>query len=107
MSSLVQSTLPEYSFARSSTIGATYLQGPHHVAKKSTSTWLDAPSTTVFHSSFDTVFTLPMILLCLRCRRTTAVVLRFRSRATDLLLGRPGRRGVLALDREVRILPCL
>src|SRR5216684_6578675 len=38
---------PEYSVASSSTIGATALQGPHHVAQKSTSTGTSAWSTSV------------------------------------------------------------
>src|SRR5687768_4507491 len=40
--SLRNSTLPSYSSASSSTIGATMRQGPHHGAQKSTSTGLSA-----------------------------------------------------------------
>ena len=47
--SFTHRTLPTYSFASSSTIGAIIRQGPHHGAQKSTSTGISHCNTISFH----------------------------------------------------------
>src|SRR4051794_11018457 len=67
MSSLATVIFSACSAAISSSTGATILQGPHHVAQKSTSTVLPLPSTSLLNEPSVTVTVLPA-MSSPRCR---------------------------------------